>query len=181
MPREADREPVRVGRGEGELPARHAEAPGQLLRHRERVLRREHRRDPARRLLGNCAQRRLRRVAAHRTRVAEAEVDVLVAVDVGEAAPARVGDEEREPAGPLGHPVHRHSGQEVVLRSLCQRARPWVLAREALLLATHEPGEGRSGVPGVRLQSDTSARAIVPQHAGVGLKSDTMVTGLMRA
>jgi hypothetical protein len=77
--------------------------------------------------------------------------------------------------------MHRHAGEKVLLRSLGQRARTWVLAREAPLLATHEGGEGRAGVPGVRLQSDTSARAIVPQHTGVGLKSDTMVTALMRA
>ena len=53
-----------------------------------------------------------RRVAGHRARVAEAEVDVLVSVDVDEARALRLGDEEREAAGPLRHPVHRDAREE---------------------------------------------------------------------
>jgi hypothetical protein len=50
--------------------------------------------------------------------------------------------------------VHRHAGQEVLLRLLGQCPRTRMLAREALFLATREPGEECSGV---RRQSDTSA------------------------
>jgi len=59
-----------------------------------------------------------------------------------------------------------------------------MLAREALLLAAHEGGEGRTAVPadpGIRLQSDTSACGGDASGAGVGLKSDTGFTSLMRA
>ena len=93
-------------------------------------------------------------MAAHRARVAEAEVDVLVAVDVGEAAPARLGDEEREPAGPLGHPVHRDAGQEMPFARWASVARTRMLAREALLLAAlgRQGGTAVPADPGIRLR-----------------------------
>ena len=80
--REPDREAVGVGRGERELPVRQAEAAGQLLADPERVLGREHERDARARLLRDRRDGRRRRVAGHRAGVAEAEVDVVVAVDV---------------------------------------------------------------------------------------------------
>ena len=57
--------------------------------------------------------RRLRAVAGHRAGVAEREVDVLVAVDVGDAVAARLVEVEREAAAPLGHPRHRHPAEQV--------------------------------------------------------------------
>ena len=57
-----------------------------------------------------------RRVTGHRAGVAEAEVDVVDAVDVDEVGAVRRIDEDRERARPAGHPVHRHSTQQVGLR-----------------------------------------------------------------
>ena len=57
LARQADREPVRVGRRQRELPAREPEAARQLLADPERVLAREHQRDPAGGLLGDRARR----------------------------------------------------------------------------------------------------------------------------
>ena len=84
MPREPDREPVRVRRRQRELPAGESEAARQLAAHDEGVLARQHERDAPRRLLGDRANRRLGRVAGHRPGVPEAEVDVLAPVDVAE-------------------------------------------------------------------------------------------------
>ena len=42
---------------------------------------------------------------------AEAEVDVLVAVDVAKARTFRFRREDREAARPADHPRHRHPGQ----------------------------------------------------------------------
>jgi hypothetical protein len=106
---EPDREAVRVGRRQRELPPREAEAAAELAPDPERVLARQHQRDPVLGLLGNRAHRRLRRVAGHCSRVAEAEVDVLVAVDVGEARAVRLRREDGEAAGPADQPRHRHA------------------------------------------------------------------------
>jgi len=48
----------------------------------------------------------------HRPGVAEAEVDVVVTVDIGEVGAGRGLHVERERAGPADHPVHGHAGQE---------------------------------------------------------------------
>ena len=44
--------------------------------------------------LGDRLDRLLRRVTGHRTGVAEAQIDVLAAVDVGEASPVCLGHED---------------------------------------------------------------------------------------
>jgi len=67
-------------------------------------------------------------MARHRPRVAEREVDVLVAVDIGDARAARLGVEERVAADPLGHPGHRNAEDLHAARFLGERAR----ARRAL-------------------------------------------------
>ena len=88
LPREPQGGAVGVGRGEREQPARHREAARQLLGDPDRVLGREHRRDAARRLPRDRVDGRGGRVAGHRARVAEREVDVLVAVDVDDPRPS---------------------------------------------------------------------------------------------
>jgi hypothetical protein len=100
------------GRREGELPVGKAEPPGHLLADPERVLAGEHQRDPVPRLLRDRTHRRLGRVPRHRAGVAQAEVDVLVTVDVVEARAAGVGCENGEAAGPPDHPVHRHAAEQ---------------------------------------------------------------------
>jgi hypothetical protein len=52
-------------------------------------------------------------VAGHGTGVTETEVDVLVAVDVGEAGAGGPVDVHREAAGGLVHPGHRHAAEKV--------------------------------------------------------------------
>ena len=107
-----------------------AEAPAQLAGDPGRVLGRHHRRHAAELAdaPGDRAHRRLGRVPGHRARVAEREVDVLVAVDVDDAGAARLGVEERIAADPLRHPRHRHAEDLHLARLLGERAR----ARRAL-------------------------------------------------
>jgi hypothetical protein len=77
-------------------------------------------------------------VARHRARVAEAEVDVLVPVDVAEARALGLGGEDGEAAGPANHPVHRDAAQQGAPRLLGERLGPRVLGPEALELARHQ-------------------------------------------
>ena len=102
-----DREAVRVRRGDGELPEWEAEPTGELLAGRDRVVRREHVGDAALELALDGGDRRRGPVAGHRPGVAEAEVDVVVAVDAADVRPAGLVDERRPGAGPSDHPVHR--------------------------------------------------------------------------
>ena len=136
--READREAVGVGGGEGELPVGEAEAAAELLADPVRVLGGEHQRHPAARLGGDRLGRRGRGVAGHRPGVAEAEVDVFDSVDVGEPGARRLGHEDGEGARPLGHPRHRHAGQERAPAALEQLARARMLGDEALLLGSEQ-------------------------------------------
>ena len=118
-----DHEPVRVGRREGELPVAQAEAALHLLADGRRVLGRQHRGDPAGELRVDRGDRRRRRVAGHRARVAEAEVGVDVAVDVAKLRALGRLHEHREVPRPAGHPVHRHPGEQRRLAALVQLAR----------------------------------------------------------
>ena len=130
LARDAQHEAVGVGRRERELPVGQPEAPAQLAGHPGRVLGGHHRRHATElaHAPGDGAHRRLRRVTGHRPRVAEREVDVLVAVDVGDACAVRLGVEERIAADPLRHPGHRHAEDLHAARLLGERAR----ARRAL-------------------------------------------------
>ena len=78
------------------------------------------------------------RVPGHRAGVAQAQVDVRPPVDVGEPRARGPLEEDRERAGPPGHPRHRHPGEERVgrLRGEGGRARP--VGDEALLLRAVE-------------------------------------------
>ena len=134
LPGEPDREAIRVGRRQRELPAREAEAARQLAPDPERILAREHQRDPLAGLLGDRAHHRLGRVARHRGGVAEAEVDVLVPVHVAEPRTLRLGGEDGKAARPADHPGHRHPGQEGFLGPPGELARARVPALEALQL-----------------------------------------------
>jgi hypothetical protein len=93
-PRQPDREAVRVGCRQAELPERQAEPPLHLGADPRRILGREHVRDALGRLLGDRFDRLLRRVTGHRTGVAEAQIDVFAAVDVGEASSVCLGHED---------------------------------------------------------------------------------------
>ena len=123
---EAHGEAVGVRRRERELPVLQAEAAAELGGHPERVLGREHGRDAAAGLLRDGPDRGVGRVAGHRARVPEAEVDVLVAVDAREARAVGLGDVGRERARPARHPVHGHAVEHVLLRALEELARAGV-------------------------------------------------------
>ena len=138
---EPDREPVGVGGGERELPDRQAEAARELLGAGDRVLGGQHERRALAHLVADRLGGRGRRVPGHRAGVAEAQVDVLDSVDVGEAGAGRLGDEDRERARPLDHPVHRHTGQERAPGALVQRLRAWVQLDEPGLLAGLQGGQ----------------------------------------
>jgi hypothetical protein len=77
-------------------------------------------------------------VAGHRPGVAEAEVDVLVAVDVGERGAGRRGREHRMGASPLAHPRHRDAGEQRALRLIEELARAAMGGGETLLLSAEE-------------------------------------------
>ena len=128
---EAEREPVRVGGRQRELPGRQAEPPRELLAGPDGVLGREHVGDAAAELALDGGDRRARAVAGHRPGVAEAEVDVLVAVDAGEPGARGRLDEQGERTGPLDHPVHRHAVEERRLGALVQGVGAWMLGGEA--------------------------------------------------
>ncbi len=69
------------------------------------------------------------------------QIDVLDPVDVGEARAGRLGDEDRERARPLDHPVHRHAGQQRAPGALVERLRARVKRDEPLLLARLQPAQ----------------------------------------
>ena len=141
---EPDREPVGVGRGQRELPAGEAEAPRHLLADPDRVLGREHERRPAPHLLGDGRGGGLGRMAGHRPGITEAQVDVLVSVDVAEPRAGRLVDEHREAARPLGHPVHRDAREERSPSPVEQLQRTRVRLFEEPLLPGLEVGEAGS-------------------------------------
>jgi hypothetical protein len=116
--RPADHRPVRVGRGQRELPVREPEAPRHLRGDPVCVGGREHQRDAASRLPRDRDHGRRRRVAGHAAGVAEAEIDVFVPIDIRQARTRGALDMERVVAGPLRHPVHRHAEE---LRRYCPR------------------------------------------------------------
>src|SRR4029079_15480047 len=79
----------------------------------------------------------------HRPRVAEAEVDVLDPVDIDEASTLSLRDVDREAAGPLAHPVHRHALEERPPRALPKLPRARMALDETCLLPGLPLGERR--------------------------------------
>ena len=70
-------------------------------------------------------------MAEHRTGVAEAHVDVGMAVDVGDLGAAGLGREQRERPRPLDHPLHRHAADERSLGPHDGATRSWPAAKIA--------------------------------------------------
>ena len=138
LPREADREAVRVGGSQGELPVRSPEPPrsssptGASSVGSMWVM--------PRAACSATARRSGPAMAGHRARVAEAEVDVLVPVHVRKRAP-RASSTNTGSAGPLHHPVHRHAVEQRRLGLLpTSRASAGCRARSA-------PAPGRGALP----------------------------------
>ena len=83
-------------------------------------------------------------VAGHRPGVAEAEVDVVEAVDIGEVGTVGRVEEERERARPAGHPRHRHAAEQVGLGLFGKHCRARMGGDEALLFLGVAGGENLS-------------------------------------
>ena len=135
------REAVRVRGAQRELPEGEPEAPRELLADPGRILGREHRRRAASSLGRHRLDDGLRRVAGHRARVAEAEVDVLVAVDVDDPRSSRLLDEHGEVPGPARHPAHRDAEQERGAGALAQLERARMAPAKRLGLVLEPRGQ----------------------------------------
>ena len=70
----------------------------------------------------------------HRPGVAQAEVDVVEAVDIGEVRARGSVEEQWERARPAGHPGHRHAAEQVGLSLFGELCGAWVGGDEALFL-----------------------------------------------
>ncbi|MNT86094.1 hypothetical protein D3C72_2263420 [compost metagenome] len=81
----------------------------------------------------------------HAAGVAEAEVDVLVAVHVMEARALGPVDEQRAGGRPVGHPVHRHAAEQRMASALAEGHGSRVLFDEALPLTGGEGADGGVG------------------------------------
>ena len=99
---EAEHEAVGVGGRHRHLPPGQAEAAAELAGDPGGVRRGQHRGDPALGALAHRLGHRRQAVAGHRAGVAEAQVDEVDAVDVGEAAARGRLDEQRERARATG-------------------------------------------------------------------------------
>ena len=178
VPGEPERPAVRVGRRQRELPRSDTEPAGQLLADPGGVVRREHVGDAAAQLAFDGGDRRGRTVACHRPGVAEAQVDVVVAVDAGDVRAVGGLDIRWERPGPLDHPGHRHAIEERGLRRFVERGRPRVGVGEATLLGRHQAGEAitveSDGVGhAVRMAGPPVTRAPIPRRATRGPDADT--------
>ena len=153
---EPDGPAVGVGGGEGEAPARHTEASGQLRGDGARVLGGQHRRRAAEVGVagGHRGDRRRRRVPGHRPRVAEAEVDELVPVEIGDPGAARPVEVQREATGRLRHPCHRDAVEQVRRG----RGRAGATAGCARRTCAARRPAGRTAVP------DRSRRSSLPRR-----------------
>ena len=114
---DADGETVGVGGGERELPVGQAEAALEIFADPERVFGGKHERDAFADAAGDGVGDDFGRVAGHGAGVAEAEIDVVVAVDVGEVRALGGFYEDGKGAGPFFHPVHGDAAEERVLRA----------------------------------------------------------------
>jgi len=141
-PRPAQYIAVGVGGRGRDLPVGQAKARGEQLATHQGIFAGQHGGQAVASLLGKGLGDRLRRVAEHAAGVAQAEVDVLVAVDIMETRPLGALDEQRTGRRPIGHPVHRHAAEQRLASALGQRLRARVALQEARLLGSEELRHG---------------------------------------
>ena len=151
--RPAQHRAVRVGGGLRHLPERQAEQLRELLADARHALRRQHRVMPVGAGFGQRARDRGRRMAEHRAGVAEAEIDVGVAVDVFDFDAARAAHEQRMRRAPVAHPVHGHAVEPVRGAGLREPRGLGVRGREGFALARREPA------PALRCRCRDAARS----------------------
>jgi len=135
---QADGEPVRVGRGKRELPILQAKALLQIFGYKHGIFRGQHERNAALCLLFNGLDRGKRRVARHRPRIAEAKIDVAMAVQIVKMRALRFAHHRRKRACPFHHPVHGYAGEHRFLAALKNGFGFWAFVDVALLLALHQ-------------------------------------------
>jgi hypothetical protein len=141
-PGDAHGEAVGVARRDGDLPIGQAETVGEGARDDDRVLGRQH--------IGGAAARDLARhdlgdgrigMAEERGGIAEAEIDIAMAVDILQPRADRPFGEDRKRAAPLAHPMQGHAMRHVPRGLRVQRPRARMRRDEALFLTLPECGE----------------------------------------
>jgi hypothetical protein len=76
-------------------------------------------------------------MASHCPSIAEAEIEVAMAVHVQELGAVSFGHKWRERAGPFCHPVHGHAAKQRFAGALEQGLGLWPFVYEFLLLQLH--------------------------------------------
>ncbi len=152
---------VGIRRRQREGPLGHAETPSEIIRNPDRVLRRQHRRNPTKLAnpVLNGGNGGVGRVAGHRARITKAEVDQFVAIDVGNAIALRRRKEDWVRPDPDLHPLHRHATDHVLLCLHRKRARFGVPHRRSSAFAIEQLVESYTvdgnAVHGVPLRCET--------------------------
>ena len=138
---DANCETVRVGGGQRELPEWEAEATLEIVADPESVFGGKHERDAVARLARDGFDNGVGRMAGHGAGVAEAEVDVLAIVYIGEVSALGALDKDRKRAGPLFHPVHGDAAEERVLGAAVEGGGFRMIVDEALRFTLVKTGE----------------------------------------
>ena len=137
MAGEAQDEPVGVGRRHRQLPARQAEPPGSSSGDPGGVLARQHRRD-ARRAWSASASATSGSAWPAIAPVSPRQKSTYSMPSTSvNRAPVAVVEEERERAGPAGHPRHRHAAEQMARPSAGHRLRTRMQFDESLEFVAH--------------------------------------------
>jgi hypothetical protein len=139
--RPAQRGAVRVGGGLRHLPERQAEQVREFLTHACGTLRGQHGRDARGARPGQRAGDGRRRVTEHGAGVAQAEIDVAVAVDVLDVDTQRAAHEQRVRRVPVPHPMHGHAAQPARCARLRQASGFAMRGAETVGLAGDQPAQ----------------------------------------
>ena len=83
-------------------------------------------------------------MTGHGAGVAQAEINVIVAVDILEMRAVGFGDEDGKFAGPLFHPVHGDAAEEGFLGAGVKSGRQWAFGDEFFFFVGHESLEARA-------------------------------------
>jgi len=129
--RNADREAIGVGGRECKLPERKPEPTLQFFADPQSILRRKHQRDALANLPSDGFGHHFRRVPRHRSRVAQAQIDVFAAIDVDETGALRRFHKNRERPCPFFHPVHRNAAKQRAFGALIEFRRAGMLRDKA--------------------------------------------------
>ena len=147
---DADGEAVGVGGGESKLPVGQAEAAGEFFADPRSVFGGEHQGDSVLRLARDGCGGWRGRMSGHGAGVAEAEVNVVVAVHILKMRAAGFSDEHGKFAGPFFHPVHGDAAEERFLSAGVESGGERAFGYEFFFFAGHERVEARAVYSAVR-------------------------------